>query len=104
MDWKAEAELWQSNAEHLGSKYQAVCIALGIDKNAPSDVAVERARSQVSGTEIKTKMIVDKIDRARRDAVQRRNEAKGEVSEMYYEGAVQALAGVQSFAETVHGL
>lgn len=103
-NWKAEAETWKSNAEHLGSKYQAVCIALGIDKNAPSDVAVERVRSQVSDVKIKTKMIVDKIDRARRDAVQRRNAAKGEMSEMYYEGAVQALAGVQSFAETVHGL
>lgn len=103
-NWKAEAETWKSNAEHLGNKYQAVCIALGIDKNAPSDVAVERARSQTSDTKIKTKMIVDQIDRARREAVQRRNAAKGEVSEMYYEGAIQALAGVQAFAETVHGL
>lgn len=49
-------------------------------------------------------MIVDQIDRARREVVQRRNAAKGEVSGMYYEGAMQALAGVQSFAETVHGL
>lgn len=52
----------------------------------------------------KSKMIVDQIDRARRDVVQRRNAAKGEVSEMYYEGAMQALAGVQAFAERVHEL
>jgi len=52
----------------------------------------------------KSKMIVDQIDRERRDVVQRRNAAKGEISEMYYEGAIQALAGVQSFAERVQGL
>ncbi len=43
MNWKAEADLWRRNAEHLGDKYQAVCIALGIDKNALKHEAVERA-------------------------------------------------------------
>jgi hypothetical protein len=60
--------------------------------------------TQTSDAKISTKMIVDQIDRARREAVQRRNAAKSAESEMYYEGAMQALAGVQSFAETVHGL
>lgn len=60
--------------------------------------------TQTSDAKIKTKMIVDQIDRQRRDMVQRRNAAKSAESEMYYEGAMQALAGVQAFAETVHGL
>lgn len=52
----------------------------------------------------KPKMIVEAIDRQRRELVQRRNAARGEISEMYYEGAVQALASVQAFAEQVQKL
>jgi hypothetical protein len=44
VNWRAEAELWQRNAEHLGDKYQAVCEALGIEKNSLRHVAVERAK------------------------------------------------------------
>jgi hypothetical protein len=49
----------------------------------------------------KPQMIIDAIDRHRRDAVQRRNAAKGEVTEAYYEGARQALADIQAYANEV---
>lgn len=49
----------------------------------------------------KARLIADAIDRARRDAVQRRNAAKGEVTEAYYEGMRVGLAGMQTFAEKV---
>lgn len=52
----------------------------------------------------KARLIADAIDRARRDAVQRRNAAKGEVTEAYYEGARAALAEIQAFAEKVQAI
>jgi len=52
----------------------------------------------------KARMIADAIDRARRDAVQRRNANSGNMMEPYYEGARQALAEIQAFAEKVEGI
>lgn len=52
----------------------------------------------------KAQMIVEAIDRSRRDAVQRRNVAKGEATEAYYEGMRVALAEAQSFAEKVQAI
>lgn len=49
----------------------------------------------------KARLIADAIDRARRDAVQRRNANSGNMMETYYEGARQALAEMQAFAEKV---
>ena len=47
------------------------------------------------------RLIADAIDRARRDTIQRRNAAKGEVTEAYYEGMRVGLAEMQAFAEKV---
>lgn len=52
----------------------------------------------------KAKMIVESIDRARRAAVQRRNAAKGEMTESYYEGMRVGLAEMQAFAEKVEAI
>lgn len=52
----------------------------------------------------KARLIADAIDRARRDAVQRRNAARGESSEMYYEGMRAGLAEMQAFAEKVEAI
>lgn len=49
----------------------------------------------------KARLIAEAIDRARRDAVQRRNANSGNMMEAYYEGARQALAEMQAFAEKV---
>lgn len=64
----------------------------------------EISKLRVNVVADKPKMIVEAIDRQRRELVQRRNAARGEISEMYYEGAVQALASVQAFAEQVQKL
>lgn len=47
------------------------------------------------------RFIAEAIDRARRDTIQRRNAAKGEVTEAYYEGMRVGLAEMQAFAEKV---
>lgn len=47
------------------------------------------------------RLIADAIDRARRDTIQRRNAAKGELTEAYYEGMRVGLAEMQAFAEKV---
>lgn len=49
----------------------------------------------------KARLIADAIDRARRDAVQRRNASSGNMMEVYYEGQRTALAEIQAFAEKV---
>lgn len=49
----------------------------------------------------KARLIAEAIDRARRDIIQRRNAAKGEVTEAYYEGGRAALAEIQAFADKV---
>lgn len=52
----------------------------------------------------KARLIAEAIDRARRDAVQRRNAAKGEMTESYYEGMRVGLAEMQAFAEKVEAI
>lgn len=52
----------------------------------------------------KARLIAEAIDRARREAVQRRNAAKGEVTEAYYEGMRVGLAEMQAFAEKVEAI
>jgi hypothetical protein len=52
-------------------------------------------------TTSKAQLIADAIDRARREAVQRRNANSGNIMEAYYEGMRAALAEVQAFAEKV---
>lgn len=52
----------------------------------------------------KARLIADAIDRARQDAVQRRNAARSAEGEAYYEGQRVALAEIQSFAEKVQSI
>ena len=52
----------------------------------------------------KARLIAEAIDRARREAVQRRNAAKGEATEAYYEGMRVGLAEMQAFAEKVKAI
>lgn len=52
----------------------------------------------------KARLIAEAIDRARRDAVQRRNASGGNMMEIYYEGMRVGLAEVQAFAEKVEAI
>ncbi|OAM77722.1 hypothetical protein A3840_08835 [Devosia elaeis] len=47
------------------------------------------------------KMIIDAIDRARREAVQEKGKCQNATALMYFEGKRAALAEVQAFAEKV---
>lgn len=49
----------------------------------------------------KVQLVIDAIDRTRRELVSRRNAARGETLEAYYEGGRSALAEIQAFAERV---
>lgn len=49
-------------------------------------------------------MILESIDRRRRTTIQNAKEAKGEASEMYYEGMRVALSEMQSFVKEVDSL
>lgn len=47
------------------------------------------------------KMIIDAIDRARRDAIQEKGKCQNATALMYFEGKRAALSEMQSFAEKV---
>lgn len=49
----------------------------------------------------KAQLIVDAIDRARRDAVQEKTKCQNATALMYFEGKRAALAEMQAFAERV---